>query len=295
MQSRSALDAANSLLGPVQIRELANRAGVQPAKAFGQNFVHDAGTVRKIVRAAGLQPGQRVLEIGPGLGSLTLELLRCGASVVAVDIDEKLAALLPVTLAEFAPPDADYIVITKDALHLQPTDFPGAPPTALVANLPYNVAVPILLTALARFPTLDTALVMVQAEVADRLAAAPGSKSYGVPSAKVAWYADARRSLPISRKVFWPVPNVDSALVAITRRPPPMTTASREAVFKVIDAAFSQRRKMLRTALAGLFGSSPLAEAGLVAAGIAPTARGETLDINQFAAIAEQLPTDLSS
>ena len=282
-------DAA--LLGPVQIRELAERAGVKPSKAFGQNFVHDGGTVRKIVRAAGLQAGQRVLEIGPGLGSLTLELLRVGASVVAVDIDPKLASLLPSTVAHNGPPDADFVVLTKDALELQPSDIPGAPPTALVANLPYNVAVPIVLTALERFPTLESALVMVQAEVADRLAAAPGSKAYGVPSAKVAWYADARRSLPISRNVFWPVPNVDSALVAITRRPPPATSASREAVFRVIDAAFAQRRKMLRAALAGLFGSSALAEAALVAAGIDPTARGETLDIVQFAAIAEQLPT----
>jgi 16S rRNA (adenine1518-N6/adenine1519-N6)-dimethyltransferase len=281
------------VLSPPQIQQLAAAVGVKPSKAFGQNFVHDAGTVLKIVRAAAVTPGQRVLEIGPGLGSLTWGLLEAGASVVAVEIDPALAAQLPKTFAvnlmQAAQETPSLLVINKDALQLWPRDIPEPQPTALIANLPYNVAVPIVLTILERFEAIETMLVMVQAEVADRLAAAPGSKVYGVPSAKVAWYASARRSLPISRHVFWPVPNVDSALVAITRRPALDTSAPREVVFQVIDAAFAQRRKTLRAALAGIFGGAGGAEQALIAAGIDPQARGETLNIEQFAAIAAEL------
>ncbi|PZR54231.1 16S rRNA (adenine(1518)-N(6)/adenine(1519)-N(6))-dimethyltransferase [Xylanimonas oleitrophica] len=274
-----------ALLGPAEIRELAGRLGVRPTKTLGQNFVHDAGTVRKIVRAAGVEPGQRVVEVGPGLGSLTLGLLEAGASLVAVEIDPVLAGQIAATVAERLP-GADFEVVLSDALDV--TSLPGEPPTALVANLPYNVAVPVLLTMLERFPTLERVLVMVQAEVADRVAAAPGSKVYGVPSVKAAWYARAWRSFDVSRNVFWPVPNVDSALVALERREPPATSATREEVFAVVDAAFAQRRKTLRAALSGLFGSGAAAETALRAAGVDPSARGETLGVEEFARIAEQ-------
>ncbi|WP_418276052.1 16S rRNA (adenine(1518)-N(6)/adenine(1519)-N(6))-dimethyltransferase RsmA [Isoptericola jiangsuensis] len=275
-----------ALLGPAEIRELAGRLGVRPTKTLGQNFVHDAGTVRKIVRAAGVQPGDRVVEVGPGLGSLTLGLLEAGASVVAVEIDPVLAGQIADTVERYAP-GADFEVVTANALDV--TALPGEPPSALVANLPYNVAVPVLLTFLERFESLRSVLVMVQAEVADRLAAPPGSKVYGVPSAKAAWYGTARRSLNVSRHVFWPEPNVDSALVAVDRGEPPVTTAPRERVFAVVDAAFAQRRKTLRAALAGIFGSGAAAEEALRAAGVDPTLRGERLTIDEFARIAEQL------
>ena len=275
-----------ALLGPAEIRELAGRLGVRPTKTLGQNFVHDGGTVRKIVRAAALRPGERVVEIGPGLGSLTLGLLEAGCSVVAVEIDPVLAGEIEATVAAHAP-GADFEVVVADALDV--TALPGDPPTALVANLPYNVAVPVLLTFLQRFDSLERVLVMVQAEVADRLAAPPGSRTYGIPSVKAAWYAAARRSLTVSRNVFWPVPNVDSALVALERRDPPPTTASREQVFTVIDAAFAQRRKTLRAALSGLFGSGAAAEEALRAAGVDPGLRGERLDVADFARIAERL------
>lgn len=279
---------ADVLLGPAQVRELAGRIGLRPTKTWGQNFVVDSGTVRKIVRTAGVRPGERVVEVGPGLGSLTLGLLDAGAQVVAVEIDPVLAEHLPTTVAARVPGAAERLtVVGADALSL--TELPGAPPTALVANLPYNVAVPVLLAFLARFDSLDRALVMVQSEVADRLVAPPGSRTYGIPSAKVAWYASARPAGTIGRAVFWPVPRVDSALVAIERREPPATTASREQVFAVVDAAFAQRRKMLRSALAGLAGSSSSAQAALEAAGVDPTERGERLDIAAFARIAEQL------
>ncbi|PFG44248.1 dimethyladenosine transferase [Isoptericola jiangsuensis] len=275
-----------ALLGPAEIRELAGRLGVRPTKTLGQNFVHDGGTVRKIVRAAGVEPGDRVVEVGPGLGSLTLGLLEAGASVVAVEIDPVLAGQIDATVRKHAP-DADFEVVTADALEV--TELPGAAPTSLVANLPYNVAVPVLLTFLQRFDSLQTVLVMVQAEVADRLAAAPGNKVYGVPSAKAAWYGRARRSLNVSRHVFWPEPNVDSALVAIERHDPPATTATREQVFTVVDAAFAQRRKTLRAALSGLFGSGAAAEEALRAADVDPGLRGERLTIADFARIAERL------
>ncbi|GAB2456144.1 16S rRNA (adenine(1518)-N(6)/adenine(1519)-N(6))-dimethyltransferase RsmA [Xylanimonas ulmi] len=276
---------SGALLGPAEIRELAGRLGVRPTKTLGQNFVHDAGTVRKIVRAAGVRPGQRVVEVGPGLGSLTLGLLEAGASVVAVEIDPVLAGQIAATVQAHLP-GADFEVVLADALDV--TSLPGQPPTALVANLPYNVAVPVLLTMLERFDSLETVLVMVQAEVADRIAAAPGSKIYGVPSVKAAWYARAWRSLTVSRNVFWPAPNVDSALVALERRDPPPTTATRAQVFAVVDAAFAQRRKTLRAALSGLFGSGAAAEEALRAADVDPGARGETLDVAQFARVAEQ-------
>ncbi|SKC38031.1 16S rRNA (adenine(1518)-N(6)/adenine(1519)-N(6))-dimethyltransferase RsmA [Krasilnikoviella flava] len=280
-------NSPGALLGPAEIRELAGRLGVRPTKTLGQNFVHDGGTVRKIVRAAGLRPGERVVEIGPGLGSLTLGLLEAGASVVAVEIDRALAGQISETVRVHAP-DADFTVVAADALEV--TELPGEPPTALVANLPYNVAVPVLLTFLQRFPSLERVLVMVQAEVADRLAAGPGSRTYGVPSVKAAWYADTRRSLNVSRHVFWPEPNVDSALVALEKREPPVTTATREQVFAVVDAAFAQRRKTLRAALSGTFGSGVAAEEALRAAGVDPGLRGERLEVADFARIAEQLP-----
>ena len=281
--------AAGKLLTSNDIRELCAQLNIRPTKTLGQNFVNDPGTVRKIVRNAGVQAGEQVLEIGPGLGSLTLALLEAGAQVSAVEIDPPLAQALPIT-AQARFPEAKLQVFTADALTITgPESIDGATPTRLVANLPYNVAVPIVLTVLEKLPSIQTVLVMVQAEVADRLAATPGNKIYGVPSAKVAWYASARRTLTIGRNVFYPVPNVDSALVKIERRPHPDTAATREQVFAVIDAAFAQRRKTLRQALAGLAGSAGTAQEALERAGVSPTARGETLDIDQFAAVAQQL------
>ena len=281
--------AAGKLLTSNDIRELCAQLNIRPTKTLGQNFVNDPGTVRKIVRNAGVQAGEQVLEIGPGLGSLTLALLEAGAQVSAVEIDPPLAQALPTT-AQARFPEAKLQVFTADALTITgPESIDGAAPTRLVANLPYNVAVPIVLTVLEKLPSIQTVLVMVQAEVADRLAATPGNKIYGVPSAKVAWYASARRTLTIGRNVFYPVPNVDSALVKIERRPQPDTAATREQVFAVIDAAFAQRRKTLRQALAGLAGSAGAAQEALERAGVSPTARGETLDIDQFAAVAQQL------
>jgi len=285
---------AAGLLGPTEVRGLSQALGIRPTKTLGQNFVHDAGTVRRIVRSAGVRPGDTVLEIGPGLGSLTLALLEAGARVAAVEIDPALARALPVTVADRMPEATGRLsVIEADALSITgPEALGGAgqpPPTRLVANLPYNVAVPVLLTVLEALPSLKTITVMVQAEVADRLAAAPGSRTYGVPSVKAAWYAAARRTLTISRHVFWPVPNVDSALVELVRRRPPATRATREQVFAVVDAAFAQRRKTLRKALARMAGGADAAESALRAAGIDPARRGETLDITAFAALAEAL------
>ncbi len=285
---------AAGLLGPTEVRGLSQALGIRPTKTLGQNFVHDAGTVRRIVRSAGVRPQDTVLEIGPGLGSLTLALLETGARVIAVEIDPALARALPVTVADRMPQAAGRLtLIQADALSITGPDSlgeAGCPrPTRLVANLPYNVAVPVLLTALEALPSLESVTVMVQAEVADRLAAEPGSRTYGVPSVKAAWYAAARRTLTISRHVFWPVPNVDSALVELVRRRPPATRATREQVFAVVDAAFAQRRKTLRKALARLAGGADAAESALRAAGIDPTRRGETLDITAFAALAEVL------
>lgn len=273
------------LLGPAQIRDLAAELGVRPTKKWGQNFVIDHGTVRKIVRQAGVGPSDVVLEVGPGLGSLTLALLAEVDRVIAVEIDPALAQRLPVTVREHAPERSDrFEVINADALRLD--RIPGPQPTALVANLPYNVAVPVVLHLLAQLPSLRTVLVMVQWEVAERLAAAPGSRTYGVPSVKAAWYARVSLAGRIGRTVFWPVPNVDSGLVRMERRDPPASAATREEVFAVIDAAFAQRRKMLRAALAGWAGSGAEAERLIRAAGVDPTARGERLGIEEFVAIA---------
>ncbi|MFF8846702.1 16S rRNA (adenine(1518)-N(6)/adenine(1519)-N(6))-dimethyltransferase RsmA [Streptomyces sp. NPDC015127] len=277
----------DALLGPADIRELAAALGVRPTKQRGQNFVIDANTVRRIVRTAEVEPDDVVVEVGPGLGSLTLALLEAADRVVAVEIDDVLAGALPTTIAARLPEKASrFSLVHSDALHVQ--ELPGPPPTALVANLPYNVAVPVLLHMLERFPTIERTLVMVQAEVADRLAAQPGNKVYGVPSVKANWYAEVKRAGAIGRNVFWPAPNVDSGLVSLVRRKEPLaTTASRQEVFAVVDAAFAQRRKTLRAALAGWAGSPAAAEAALVAAGVSPQARGEALTVEEFARIAE--------
>jgi 16S rRNA (adenine1518-N6/adenine1519-N6)-dimethyltransferase len=271
-----------SLLGPVEIRELAGRLGVRPTKTLGQNFVHDANTVRRIVRAAGLDPSDVAIEVGPGLGSLTLGLLPAVARLYAVEIDPVLAAALPATVGH----DPRLTVITADALRLSGAAF-DEPPTALVANLPYNVAVPVVLHLLATLPSLRHGLVMVQKEVADRLAAGPGSKVYGVPSAKLAWYAGARQAGRVPPSVFWPVPNVESGLVAFARHEPP-AAVPREEVFAVIDAAFAQRRKTLRAALSGWAGGPAAAADILVKAGVDPGLRGEQLTVEQFAMIASR-------
>jgi 16S rRNA (adenine1518-N6/adenine1519-N6)-dimethyltransferase len=282
------------LLGAGDVRRLAAELGVSPTKKLGQNFVVDANTVRRIVRIADVGASDVVLEIGPGLGSLTLGLLASGAHVVAVEIDPVLAAALPRTVSERLPDAAERLhVITADALTIDA--LPGPAPTAVVANLPYNVAVPVLLHVLEMWPSIATGLVMVQAEVADRIAASPGSRVYGVPSAKTAWWADASRAGSIARTVFWPVPNVDSALVELVRREPPTTTATREEVFAVVDAAFAQRRKTLRGALAPLIGSPVAAEAALRAAEIDPSARGESLDIGGFTRLAVEVSAVRSS
>ncbi|MFD7547196.1 16S rRNA (adenine(1518)-N(6)/adenine(1519)-N(6))-dimethyltransferase RsmA [Streptomyces sp. NPDC059578] len=275
------------LLGPADIRELATALGVKPTKQRGQNFVIDANTVRRIVRTAEVRPEDRVVEVGPGLGSLTLALLEVADHVTAVEIDDTLAGALPATVAARLPQRADrFSLVHQDAMRV--TELPGPPPTALVANLPYNVAVPVLLHMLETFPSIERTLVMVQAEVADRLAAGPGSKVYGVPSVKANWYAEVKRAGSIGRTVFWPAPNVDSGLVSLVRRTEPLaTTASRQEVFRVVDAAFAQRRKTLRAALAGWAGSAAAAEAALVAAGVSPQARGESLSVEEFARIAE--------
>ncbi|QDO89783.1 16S rRNA (adenine(1518)-N(6)/adenine(1519)-N(6))-dimethyltransferase RsmA [Ornithinimicrobium ciconiae] len=274
------------LLGPAEIRDLAARLGVRPTKSWGQNFVIDANTVRKIVRQAGVGPQDVVVEVGPGLGSLTLALLHTVDRVTAIEIDPALAAQLPQTVAEMAPQHAERLtVLQQDALRV--TELPDPQPTALVANLPYNVAVPVVLHLLESLPTLEKVLVMVQLEVAERLAAGPGGRVYGVPSVKASWYAEVSPAGRIGRNVFWPAPNVDSGLVRMVRRDPPVTTADRREVFAVIDAAFAQRRKTLRAALAGWAGSPVLAEEALRRAGVDPQARGERLTIEQFAAIAE--------
>jgi 16S rRNA (adenine1518-N6/adenine1519-N6)-dimethyltransferase len=273
------------LLGAATVRQLAADLGIRPAKRWGQNFVVDANTVRRIVRLADVGgPQETVLEVGPGLGSLTLGLLETGAGVVAVEIDPELATALPVTVADHMPAASDRLtVVSADALRL--VELPVAP-TSFVANLPYNVAVPVLLHLLAQFPSLGHGLVMVQWEVAERLAAPPGSRTYGVPSVKAAWYAAVTQQGRVPRSVFWPVPNVDSGLVAFKGRPAPQTSASREEVFACIDAAFSQRRKSLRSALARWAGSTEAADAALRAAGIDPSLRGERLDVADFAAVA---------
>ncbi len=279
----SAPDSA--LLGPTQIRELATRLGVRPTKQWGQNFVVDHNTVRKIVRLAAVGRDDVVVEVGPGLGSLTLALLPVVRHVTAIEVDPRLAEALEQTVARLQPEHLDRLrPVAGDALTV--TSLPKPRPTALVANLPYNISVPVVLSFLEHFPSIERVLVMVQLEVAERLAAAPGGKIYGVPSLKAAWYADVELVGRVGRNVFWPAPNVDSGLVSLVRREPPETTATREEVFRCIDAAFLQRRKSLRQALAGWAGSAAAAEAALTAAGIDPKARGEQLGIADFARIA---------
>lgn len=277
--------AGTRLLGATEIRRLAAELDVRPTKTLGQNFVIDGNTIRRIVAAAHLGPDETVLEVGPGLGSLTLGLLDAARRVVAVEIDAKLAARLPRTIAEFRPDKAANLdVVTADAMRV--TELPHAP-TALVANLPYNVAVPVVLHLFEHFPTLRHGLVMVQDEVADRLCAGPGNKTYGIPSLKAAWYAGMRKAGVIGMNVFWPAPKIHSGLVGFERHEPPVTTASRAEVFAAIDAAFAQRRKTLRAALAGWAGGADAAERALRAAGVDPQARGERLVIADFARIAE--------
>lgn len=280
----------SALLGPAEVRELADQLGVQPTKRLGQNFVHDANTVRRIVAAAGLPAGATVLEVGPGLGSLTLGLLEAGHPVIAVEIDARLAAQLPRTVEQLQP-DAPLTVVTADALRVTKLPALPAPPTALVANLPYNISVPVLLHLLATVPTLERTLVMVQAEVGHRIAAPPGSKVYGSPSVKARWYGPWRVEGTISRQVFWPVPNVDSVLVGMTRTPPPGSEADRVRLGQIVDAAFGQRRKMLRQALAEHYGSSAAATAALQAAGLDPTARGEQLGFDDYLRLAQAPPS----
>lgn len=277
------------LLEGASIRRIADQLNLRPTKQRGQNFVTDPNTVRRIVNFAGVGPDDLVLEIGPGIGSLTLGLLETGARVVAVEIDDRLANQLPITVAERMPSASDRLqIISVDALKL--TELPDPVPNVLVANLPYNVSVPVLLHVLKTWPTINAGLVMVQLEVADRLVAKPGSKTYGAPSAKLAWYGTAQRVGTVSPKVFWPVPNVDSGLVRFNRHTKPITQqVTTEEVFAVINAAFGQRRKMLRAALTKLGFSADKVQQALVAIGVKPTVRGETLDIAQFANIVTQL------
>ncbi|HEY6279385.1 MAG TPA: 16S rRNA (adenine(1518)-N(6)/adenine(1519)-N(6))-dimethyltransferase RsmA, partial [Streptosporangiaceae bacterium] len=277
--------------GPADVRQIVAGLGIRPAKQRGQNFVIDPGTIRRVVTLAAVDPGEVVLEVGPGVGSLTLGLLPAARRVIAIEVDPALAAALPGIVAaraqELAPRLA---VVTADAARVTAADLPGEPPSVLVANLPYNVAVPVVLHLLATVGSLARGLVMVQAEVADRMTAPPGSRVYGVPSVKLAWFAAARRAGPVPRTVFWPVPNVDSALVAFSRREPP-TGAAREQVFAVVDAAFSQRRKTLRAALARWAGGPDEAERILRAAGVDPGARGESLTVAEFTRIAGSVST----
>lgn len=276
----------SGLLGAAEIREIAERLGVTPTKKLGQNFVVDANTCRRIVKTASVQPDDVALEIGPGLGSLTLALLESAQSVIAIEIDQRLAQELPHTVARHGFESAKLTVINRDAM--EEIDFPFAP-TVLVANLPYNVSVPVLLGLLERVLTLRAGVVMVQSEVAERLAAKPGSKNYGSPSAKSAWWAEVELAGGVSRSIFWPIPNVDSSLVRFTRHTPPAEEALRQLTFEIIDAAFAQRRKMLRGALSQLCGGNNQASTLLESAGINPTARGEELHLTQFLAIAERL------
>lgn len=277
------MNATNSsrLLGASDIRELAARVDITPTKKLGQNFVHDANTVRKIVQAAQLRPEDHVLEVGPGLGSLTLGLLDAGAAMTAIEIDARLASLLPQTIADFQP-GASCQVIEADAMEV--TTLP-TPPTVLVANLPYNTAVPIVLHLLRSFPTFRRVLVMVQSEVAERLAATPGSKAYGSPSVKAAWFGDWSVAGPISRQVFWPVPNVDSLLVQMEAKTPPGDDALRVVLDELVTHAFRSRRKMARGALAEYLGSDRVSDL-IEQAGLKPTDRGEAWGLDDFVSLA---------
>lgn len=278
-----------TLLGAAEIRRLAAELEVTPTKKLGQNFVVDANTVRRIVQVAGVAASDRVVEIGPGLGSLTLAILETGAAVTAVEIDHRLAARLNETAVAHGVAAGALTVVDADALRV--TELPGEP-RVLVANLPYNVSVPVLLHFLETFPALERGVVMVQAEVGERLAAAPGSKIYGAPSVKAAWYGSWRLAGVVSRQVFWPVPNVDSVLVGFARDAQPRgEEEERKRTFAIVDAAFQQRRKMLRQALAGVVGATAAeASALLESAGVAPTARGEELSVEDFHRIARVVP-----
>lgn len=283
----SSENADDGLLGGGDVRALAGELGIRPTKRLGQNFVTDPNTVRRIVRAARVDPKDVVLEVGPGLGSLTLALLPHVRAVVAVELDPILADRLPRTVRDRRADLAERLtVLHEDALRI--TELPLAP-TALVANLPYNVAVPVVLHLLETFPSLASVLVMVQKEVADRLASGPGSRVYGVPSVKARWYCHVEPAGNVGTNVFWPVPHVESGLVRMTRREPPPCEATRQEVFAVVDAAFAQRRKTLRSALAGVAGSPAAAEAALRSAGVEPSSRGEQLDVSDFARIADAL------
>ncbi|MEJ6577348.1 MAG: 16S rRNA (adenine(1518)-N(6)/adenine(1519)-N(6))-dimethyltransferase RsmA [Actinomycetota bacterium] len=273
----------SGLLGAAEIREIATRLGVRPTKKLGQNFVVDSNTCRKIVKSAGVGPDDVALEIGPGLGSLTLAMLESAREVIAIEIDERLALELPATAARHGFDNSKLQVICQDAMA---TSTLPLDPTVLVANLPYNVSVPVLLRFLELFPTLRSGVVMVQSEVADRLVAKPGSKTYGSPSVKAGWWADLTAAGTVSRSIFWPVPNVDSSLVRFVRHENPGDEQLRRATFKVIDFAFAQRRKMMRAALSELCGGSSQASAILEASGIDPTIRGEGLELSNFIKIA---------
>ncbi len=276
-----------TLLGAAQIRELAAMLDLRPSKSLGQNFVIDSNICTKIVRIAEVTSDDIALEIGPGLGSLTLAMLEKAKAVIAVEIDPRLAGQLPLTVARHFEHPENLTVINKDALAIN--DLPQQP-TVLVANLPYNISVPVLLNLLEKFPSIRSGVVMVQAEVANRLAAKPGGKEYGIPSVKAAWWADVKNVGTVSRSIFWPAPNVDSKLVGFTRRETPGSEVLRTKVFTIIDNAFAQRRKMLRSALSGLYGSSSAAEEILMKAGIDPTLRGEALEIQGFCQIAAVAP-----
>jgi 16S rRNA (adenine1518-N6/adenine1519-N6)-dimethyltransferase len=273
----------SNLLGAAEIREIAERIGVRPTKKLGQNFVVDANTCRKIVKSAGVESSDVALEIGPGLGSLTLAMLECAREVIAIEIDDRLAAELPETAKRHGFDQTKLTIITQDAMQVSklPSD-----PTVLVANLPYNVSVPVLLRFLELFPTLRAGVVMVQSEVADRLVAKPNSKTYGSPSVKAAWWADLTSAGTVGRSIFWPVPNVDSSLVRFVRHKSAGDEALRKSTFKIIDAAFAQRRKMMRAALSDLCGGSAAASTIIEASGIDPTIRGEALELSDFIKIA---------
>lgn len=273
----------SNLLGAAEIREIAERIGVRPTKKLGQNFVVDANTCRKIVKSADVGPEDVALEIGPGLGSLTLAMLESAKEVIAIEIDDRLAAELPETAKRHGFDSDKLTIINQDAMGISTLPVE---PTILVANLPYNVSVPVLLRFLELFPTLRSGVVMVQSEVADRLVAKPNSKTYGSPSVKATWWADLSSAGTVSRSIFWPVPNVDSSLVRFVRHQSAGDEALRKVVFKIIDAAFAQRRKMMRAALSDMCGSSAAASAIIEASGIDPTIRGEALELSDFIKIA---------
>lgn len=276
----------SNLLGAVEIRELATSLELKPTKKLGQNFVVDANTCRKIVKLGDVTDQDISLEIGPGLGSLTLALLDASKSVIAVEIDTRLATQLPLTINKHGFDNSKFTVINQDAMQLNtlPTQ-----PDVLIANLPYNVSVPVLLNILEFFPSINRGVVMVQSEVAERLVAKANNKEYGSPTVKANWWAELNWAGSVGRSVFWPVPNVDSALVRFDRHKPIGSEVERVNTFKVIDHAFAKRRKMMRSAIGEIFGGSAAAEAALIRAGIDPTIRGEALTVAQFAQIAQQL------